>query len=228
MAEALLGSVIRKHLLAVLLLAIFLAPSFALGGAFTGSVVKVVDGDTIDVLRDGKAERIRLAAIDCPERGQDFGGKATKFVISLAAQQQVVVVPESVDKYGRTVAEVFLTDGRSVNREIVKEGYGWWYRQYSDDLSYEVLESQARAAQKGLWSAKNPIPPWDWRHGTNTPSKPQALEKNASSNYHGNVNSHIFHGADCRYFNCRNCVQEFSIRDDAIAAGYRPCKNCKP
>jgi endonuclease YncB( thermonuclease family) len=43
---------------------------------FTGSVVGVIDGDTIDVLHNGQAERIRLNGIDCPERGQAFGKKA--------------------------------------------------------------------------------------------------------------------------------------------------------
>lgn len=46
--------------------------------------------------------------------------------------------------------------------------------------------------------------------------------------YHGNVRSHIFHGPSCRYYSCKNCTRVFKTREAAIAAGYRPCKICKP
>ncbi|WP_246803911.1 Ada metal-binding domain-containing protein [Desulfosarcina cetonica] len=46
--------------------------------------------------------------------------------------------------------------------------------------------------------------------------------------YHGNVDSHIFHKPSCRYYNCKKCTKKFTSREDAIEAGYRPCKVCKP
>ena len=46
--------------------------------------------------------------------------------------------------------------------------------------------------------------------------------------YHGNSKSHIFHKPGCRYYNCKKCTVEFTTREDAISAGYRPCKVCKP
>jgi hypothetical protein len=49
-----------------------------------------------------------------------------------------------------------------------------------------------------------------------------------SVTYHGNTRSHIFHKPGCRYYNCRKCTAEFSSRDEAIEAGYRPCKICRP
>jgi hypothetical protein len=54
-------------------------------------------------------------------------------------------------------------DGRSLNRELVREGYAWWYKQYSKDASLGVLEGEARAAKRGLWADQNPVPPWEWR-----------------------------------------------------------------
>ena len=50
-----------------------------LAAAFTGQVVGVIDGDTIDVLHNGQAERIRLNGIDCPEKKQAYGKKAKQF-----------------------------------------------------------------------------------------------------------------------------------------------------
>ena len=46
--------------------------------------------------------------------------------------------------------------------------------------------------------------------------------------YHGNVQSKIFHKSSCRYYNCKNCTEKFETREQAIKAGFRPCKVCKP
>jgi endonuclease YncB( thermonuclease family) len=131
---------------------------------FTGKLVKVLDGDTVEVLHDGKAERIRLAQIDCPEKGQPFGQEARQYVLDMAAHKIVTVREETVDRFGRTVGEVFLPDGASLNKQLVSAGYAWQYKQYSNDISYAVLESAARASRAGLWQGKNPIPPWEWRN----------------------------------------------------------------
>lgn len=47
-----------------------------------------------------------------------------------------------------------------------------------------------------------------------------------ASNFHGNTGSRIFHDPSCRYFNCKNCGATFTSREQAIDAGYRPCKSC--
>src|SRR5437867_8276417 len=50
--------------------------STALAADFTGQVVRILDGDTIEVLHNTRAERIRLNGIDCPEKGQPYGQEA--------------------------------------------------------------------------------------------------------------------------------------------------------
>lgn len=80
---------------------------------FTGRVVGVSDGDTIKVLHNGKAEKIRLHGIDCPEKGQPFGTKAKQFTSSLTFGKTVTIHVTDMDRYGRTVADVILPDGRS-------------------------------------------------------------------------------------------------------------------
>ena len=150
------------QLLAGLLL---LLPILANAATITGKVVKVMDGDTIDVLQDRQTVRIRLNGIDAPESGQAFGKKAKQFVLELAAQKMVKVEVFEKDKYGRSVGDVVLPDGRNLNREIVRAGYAWWFRKYSKDHSLGRLEEEARKARRGLWQDKIPMSPWDWRKG---------------------------------------------------------------
>jgi endonuclease YncB( thermonuclease family) len=65
------------------------------------------------------------------------------------------------------VAEVVLPDGRDLNQELVKAGHAWWYSKYGpDDMELEALEARARDRHIGLWSALNPLPPWEWRKAT--------------------------------------------------------------
>lgn len=157
-----------KRFLGGIFLCLFLAgPVFA--GSFTGRVVSVSDGDTLIVLRPGNVqEKVRLAEVDCPEKDQPFGQAAKRFTLDRAAQKTVTVVVRTTDRYGRTVGEVLLPDGMSLNRELVRTGYAWWYRQYSKDGSLGTLESEARLAKRGLWSEPNPVPPWEWRRGSRT------------------------------------------------------------
>ena len=139
-----------KHSIVLLLTVICLLPGQVYAASFTGKLVKVLDGDTVEVMHDGKAERIRLAQIDCPEKNQPFGQAAKKYVLDIAAQKIVTVQVDTVDRYGRTVGEVFLPDGSNLNKQIVGAGYAWQYKRYSKDPEYGDLEKQARSAKLGL------------------------------------------------------------------------------
>ncbi len=52
--------------------------------------------------------------------------------------------------------------------------------------------------------------------------------ENGARVYHGNTKSKIFHRPGCRYYNCSKCTATFPTRQKAVAAGYKPCKVCKP
>ena len=68
------------------------------------------------------------------------------------------------DKYGRTIADLLLSDGTNVDHTLVKEGWCWWYRKYvPGDPVVEGLETEAREARKGVWADPQPVPPWEWR-----------------------------------------------------------------
>lgn len=130
---------------------------------FFGKVVGVMDGDSIRVMRNGKAEQVRLQGIDCPERKQAFGARAKQFTSEVVFGKDVTVRETGRDRYGRTLGDVNLSDGRTLNHELLKAGYAWWYRQYSKDARLGDLEDEARLAQRGLWADPEPVPPWEWR-----------------------------------------------------------------
>ena len=97
--------------------------------------------------------KIRLHGIDAPETGQDFGSRAKQSASALAFGKDVTVRPVDTDRFGRTVAEVILPDGKSLNRELVGQGAAWWYRKYAPgDAEIERAEASARQAKAGLWS----------------------------------------------------------------------------
>ncbi len=141
-----------------------LLTSQTLAADFTGRVVGVADGDTITVLHSGKPVRIRLNGIDSPEKRQAFGKRAKQFTSRLTYGKAVTVKDFGEDRYGRTIADVILPDGRVLNRELVKAGFAWWYRRYApDDETLAQLEQEARGAQRGLWADPHAVPPWEWR-----------------------------------------------------------------
>ena len=130
-------------------------------------MVGIADGDTITVLQNKTQYKIRLYGIDTPEKAQDFGKRAKQFTSGLVYGKHVKVVQEDVDRYGRIVGMVYV-DGVCVNEEIIKNGFAWVYKRYCNSPVCETwlnLESEARSSGAGLWSHKNPIPPWDFRRG---------------------------------------------------------------
>ena len=165
-----------KFTVAVLLALLWLFVPQAHAKHFTGRLVKVLDGDTVEVMHNDKAERIRLAQIDCPEKNQPFGQAAKRYVLNEAAHKIVTVRIETVDRYGRSVGEVFLPEGSNLNKKLVGAGLAWQYKKYSKDTEYSALEKSAKEERRGLWQDKTPIPPWEWRKGQRVASITQASD----------------------------------------------------
>lgn len=93
--------------------------------SFTGKVVGVSEGDTISFMRKGKAVKVRLHGIDCPEIGQPFGTTAKWVTSDLAFRKEVEVRVLETDRYDRLVGEVILLEGISLNKELVYAGLVW-------------------------------------------------------------------------------------------------------
>jgi micrococcal nuclease len=126
-------------------------------------VERVIDGDTV-VLVGG--ETVRYIGVDTPElqhhpkkRAQPYAKEATEFNRGLVEGQKVRLEMdvERQDKYSRTLAYVFLEDGRFVNAELLKEGYAQLLTippnvRYVD--LFTGLQKQARENKRGLWGKR--------------------------------------------------------------------------
>jgi micrococcal nuclease len=150
-------------------------------------VIGIKDGDTFAVLMDGKEQVIRLAHIDCPEKKQPFGARAKAFVSDQAFGRHVSLAHNNkYDRNHRLIAEVILSDGRNLNKELVKNGLAWHFKKYSDDTTYAALENKARGARLGVWKDHNSVAPWEWRRARhiNTPvGVRQKINKNERNTF---------------------------------------------
>ncbi len=130
----------------------------------TGRVVKILDGDTYDILLAGnKNVRIRMEGIDAPERGMPFYRVSKNYLADLCMNEVVEIKITGKDAYDRLLAYTFLSDGRELGHEMVKAGLAWHFKKYNSDSTLAELEIEARNAKRGLWIDKNPVPPWDNR-----------------------------------------------------------------
>lgn len=156
----------RAPLTALLLLAV-LVPVWNAAVAATREArrcVRVVDGDTL-VLDGG--ERVRLIGVDTPELHHP--AKPVQYFAREADQQTRRLVEgrpvwlefdqQRRDRYGRTLAFVFLADGTMLNLRLIEQGYGFAYTKYPFRADYMArfrrAEREAREAERGLWAPRS-------------------------------------------------------------------------
>ena len=155
-----------RHLLCALLLALSVGHTVEAADdpVLPGTVVGVVDGDTADIRLQSGMIRVRLHAIDAPERDQPHGAASKQALSKLVYGKHVNVEPIEQDRYDRLVARLWL-DGLDVNAEMVKQGAAWVYRRYADDPAYCAYEKAARDLERGLWALPRDqrAAPWEWR-----------------------------------------------------------------
>ena len=132
-----------------------------------GRVYRVVDGDTLMVVDGSHRQReIRLLGIDAPWVTQAFGQNARTALSALAADQ-----PLRADCLGLGSQDVcrVRVGGQDVALELVRAGMAWWNPQHvslqtaPERADYQRAEFNAKIRRFGLWNAKNPVPPWQWR-----------------------------------------------------------------
>jgi endonuclease YncB( thermonuclease family) len=139
----------------------------------TGKVVRVSDGDTINLLIDNKQERIRLASIDAPETahgssqpGQPFGEASRKNLANYVAGKTITITCFEKDRYDRHICDIPV-DGTTANRLQVEQGFAWANQQakgkFLRDKSLLELEKSARQKKLGLWAEPGAVAPWEWR-----------------------------------------------------------------
>ena len=142
----------------------------------TFTVVKVVDGDTLDInIPDVNQNytRIRLLGVDSPETRSRyssvmyFGPEAAEFAGKSALGKEATIYLEENNtrgKYGRLLAYVKLPDQRFLNEALLTDGFAYADLRFRHSLyqKYKQLESSARRQQKGLWEniAREQLPEW--------------------------------------------------------------------
>ena len=132
----------------------------------------IYDGDTLRVTNGNEELKIRFCGIDAPEKNQPLGIESRDYLRSLLDKGtgEIILVPIEKDKYGRTVAELFMPIGGEeellLNAEMVRAGLAWHYGKYSGNCpNQDVLimqESIAKSQGLGVHKAGN-VKPEEWR-----------------------------------------------------------------
>lgn len=188
-------------------------------------VIRVIDGDTIEVELNGKTEKVRLIGVDTPETvhptiGEEkYGKEASNFTKSQLEGKQVTLEfdVQERDQYGRLLAYVWLGD-QLFNEILVREGYAQ-VSTFPPNVKYvdrfTKAQEEAREAGRGLWGAEEQTP----QQSTATTGK-----------FVGSKESDKYHLPTCRW--AEKIVPEnriwFQTEEEAIKAGYKPCSVCNP
>ena len=152
-----------------LLLAVLCLLTTAAWSSETARVTRVVDGDTLVVSIAGQEERVRLIGVDTPETVHPqkpveyFGKEASAFTKRIAEGKTVRLEadPQNTDrdKYHRLLRYVYLPDGRLLNAEIIRQGYGFAYTRFPFRKmeEFRALEREPREANRGLWGEASAV-----------------------------------------------------------------------
>lgn len=233
-------------LLKTILIVLIVLLSASSACAATYKVLRVVDGDTIDVDYNGRKERVRLLCVNTPESVHPDRSKNTPLgtVASLYAKERLT--GKNVDlefegkrrgRYKRLLAYVIVDKG-NFNLELVEKGLSPYYTKYGRSNAYDqkFRHAEQTAQKKGLniWSEKGPEDRTEEkteRWTQKKTGKKRHVYKTANLEttvLHGNTESKVFHAPSCRYFNCKRCTVVFHTKEAALEAGFKPCRICKP
>jgi micrococcal nuclease len=130
------------------------------------AVVKVVDGDTIHVDANGQRLKVRMIGLDTPETVdprkpvQCFGLEASAQAKTILGGQSVYLETDpsqdTIDRFGRTLAYVWIESGRLFNLDMITDGYAFEYTYdlpYRYQADFKAAEADASANDRGLWSS---------------------------------------------------------------------------
>ncbi|MCA9349711.1 thermonuclease family protein [Candidatus Saccharibacteria bacterium] len=129
------------------------------------TVLKVIDGDTIEVSLNGREQRVRLIGVDTPETKdprlvvQCFGTEASQYSKNKLEGKQITLESDPYvahyDKYQRLLAYVYL-DGKNFNQELIEQGYAHEYtydnQLYLYQADFKLSEELARFKNQGFWN----------------------------------------------------------------------------
>ncbi|WP_158553371.1 thermonuclease family protein [Peribacillus saganii] len=160
------------------------APVSQVSHGVPAKVVRVIDGDTIEVMMDGEQKEIRMLLIDTPETKhpnkpvEKFGPEASQFATETLKNKTVgiQVGKEKTDKYGRVLAYVWVGD-KTYQEMVLEEGLAATAYLYNDLTmldQFHAAQEKARSKKIGVWS----IPGYahvDHDHGFHYNEEPKAV-----------------------------------------------------
>ena len=154
------------------------------GDTILGKCVSVTDADTISLLVDKSVYKIRLSGIDAPERGQEYGSKATQALASKVKGKQLTIEVAGYDKYRRMLGKLML-DGESVEFWLVRNGWAWQFVKYDQSEELRLAQQLAKDEGLGLWAGEanglKSMPPWEYRDRKRTLSKIKSERETSST-----------------------------------------------
>lgn len=122
-------------------------------------VIRVIDGDTVEIVSESFKGEINLEGVDAPEEGQPYHQEARDHLESLVSDQPVSVSDISTSEM---TANFHLANGRSVNVCMIYDGYAW---SVDRDNNHYLMRVERGSKERGrnLWSASNVVEPWRFR-----------------------------------------------------------------
>lgn len=198
------------------------------------TVVSISDGDTVMVRSVSRGERrVRLAAIDAPERDQASGAVSRRSLSDLLLGKSVRVEEKYTDRYGRVVAKIFV-DGGDAGLQQLRRGMAWHYLHHAaeqtaaDRQAYAAAEQDARRARRGLWSEMKPVAPWEFRRLRQAAAAPRAASTTPAAAVVGNRRSRLYHLPGCPGYTETSAANRviFASVAEAEKEGYIKARNC--
>lgn len=133
----------------------------------SGTVERVVDGDTVELRIGAHRARVHLHGVEAPERDQPWGKRSMQALGDLVLGQSVDLEYSARDPSMRDGAVMFVGE-EEVGAAMVRDGHAWADRAHLGQRDEELceLEAEARAARRGLWSQPQQqwVAPWEYRH----------------------------------------------------------------
>jgi len=154
--------------------AMALAGSGTAGDVWTGICRSVIDGDTIEVERDGEFLQVDLAEIDAPELEQPWGTEAREYLEELTLDREISVTTEERTQTGSIIGRINVGDV-DVNREMLAAGLAWTGT--TEDQELIIARMTAGGARRGLWEQDSPEPPWLFRQRMKTRPTPVPVKR---------------------------------------------------
>ncbi|MEW6026557.1 MAG: thermonuclease family protein [Planctomycetota bacterium] len=204
-----------------------------LKGQSAYKVSRVIDGDTVDIIANSQAVRVRLIGVDTPEavhpqkQVEFYGKEASNFLANLLKGEEVYLEYDTdkleYDKYGRLLAYLYRApDGLFVNLEIIRQGYGHAYTKYPFQYMelFRAYEKRARENGKGLWAA---IPSEQPPAVKDEPSAGKEEQKEVT--VYITKTGKKYHRSDCEWLYASRIAITLK---EAKEKGYGACKVCSP